>query len=138
MTQTLTVNLPSELYIRIKMRADEAHRSVEAEAAELLAATVPEKPNLQLAVDALELLDNKDLAQAARSRLATELSAELESLHFKQQREGLTEAESARCAELVHAYERSMLVRAQAAALLKERGFMRCDANHNAAGRNLA
>jgi hypothetical protein len=34
----------------------------------------------------------------------------------------LTDLESARCAELVRAYEQSMLVRAHAAALLKRRG----------------
>jgi plasmid stability protein len=39
MSQTLTVQLPSELYVRIKERADYANRSVEEEAVEMLAAT---------------------------------------------------------------------------------------------------
>lgn len=39
MSQTLTVNLPSELYVRIKERAAHANRSVEEEAVEMLAAT---------------------------------------------------------------------------------------------------
>ena len=120
MSQTLTVILPSELYVRIKKRADEAHRSVEDEAIELLAATVPAEAEQSFA--ALDLLDDAAVERAARSRLASELAAELESLHLKQQREGLTEAESARCSELVRAYERSMLMRAHAAALLKKRG----------------
>jgi hypothetical protein len=52
-----------------------------------------------------------------------ELAAELETLHFRRQREDLQEVDSQRCAELLRAYERAMLVRAQAAALLKQRGI---------------
>jgi plasmid stability protein len=44
MNQTLTVNLPSELYVRIKQRADHAKRSVEEEAIEILAATAATAP----------------------------------------------------------------------------------------------
>lgn len=126
MSQMVTVNLSSELYGRIKQRADEAHRSVAEEAAELLAATVPAvesyQADLQQAIASLELLDQATVERAARGKLADELAVELESLHFKQQREGLTAAESARCADLVRANERSMLIRAHAAAVLKRRG----------------
>lgn len=115
MSQTLTVNLPSELYVLIKKRADEACRSVEDEAIELLAATVscaePLPADLQQSLALLEILDNASVERAARSRLAAELAAELEKLHLKQQREGLTEVERLRCSELVHGYERSMLIR---------------------------
>jgi len=45
----------------------------------------------------------------------------LSELNAKRQREGLTEAEQQESALLVRQYERSMLVRAQAAALLKQR-----------------
>jgi plasmid stability protein len=123
MSQTLTVNLPSELYVRIKKRADQANRSVEEEAIELLAATA-DAAQLGDAetIASLQLLDNESLERAARSHLAAEFAAELETLHFKQQRETLKEAEGIRCAELVRAYERSMLIRAHAAALLKKRG----------------
>ena len=58
----------------------------------------------------------------ARSRLAEEAAAHLEELHLKRQREGLTEAEALTLAGLVRQYERAMLVRAQAAALLRQRG----------------
>jgi len=121
MSQTLTVNLPSEVYVRIKQRAEEAHRSVEEQAVELLAASVPDEMDSSLT--ALATLDNVGVERAARSGLASELAEELESLHFKQQREGLTEKEAARCAELVRAYERTMLIRAHAAAILKNRGI---------------
>ena len=121
MNQSLTVNLPSEIYVRIQKRAEEAHRSVEEQAVELLAASVPDE--FDLSETALALLDNAAVERAARSGLAAELARELETLHLKQQREGLTELESARCIELVRAYERSMLLRAHAVALLKTRGI---------------
>jgi hypothetical protein len=46
----------------------------------------------------------------------------MEDLHLKRQREGLTDAEAKTLDGLVRQYERTMLVRAQAAALLKARG----------------
>ena len=126
MTQTLTVELPSGLYVHIKKRAEGASRSVEDEVLELLAATVPmaeqADSDLREAISSLELLDNADMERAARSHLLAEFAAELETLHLKQQREPLTDGELKRCAELVRAYERSMLIRAHAAALLKKRG----------------
>ena len=51
-----------------------------------------------------------------------DVSTELEELHFKRQREGLTANEAERAAELVRQYDRKMLLRAEAALLLKERG----------------
>jgi hypothetical protein len=46
----------------------------------------------------------------------------LEELHLKRQREGLTEGEEQTAAALLRQYERALLVRAQAAALLHQRG----------------
>ena len=48
MFQTLTVNLPGELYGRIKERAEASRRSVEDEAIELLATTVPTSGQLSV------------------------------------------------------------------------------------------
>jgi plasmid stability protein len=125
-SQALTVQLPDNLYTRIKQRADQAHRSVEAELLDLLATAVPETDelpaDLHQALTALESLDDEELWRAARGRLAVALAAELEALHLKRQREGLNESETQRCAELVRNYERAMLVRAQAIALLHQRG----------------
>ena len=43
-------------------------------------------------------------------------------LYFKQQREGLTLAEKERLEQLVHQYDQAVLLRAEAAQLLKARG----------------
>ena len=124
--QTLTLQVPAVLYSRLKQRADQAQRSVDAETLELLAATVPAvealPANLQEALTSLALLDDEALRRAADSRLGNEAVAELEALHFKQQRQGLTDAEMQRRGELIQQYERAMLVRAQATALLRQRG----------------
>jgi plasmid stability protein len=125
-SQIVTLDIPSGLFTRLQKRAKQAKRSVEDETLELLSATVSAdgpSDESQQALDSLQLLDDASVERAARSQLASELSAELESLHFKQQREGLTEGESQRCAELLRAYERAMLIRASAAALLRQRGL---------------
>jgi hypothetical protein len=92
----------------------------------MVAAAVPSdddlSPELTEALSSLSLLDDETLWQTARAHLSPELSEELEGLHFKQQREGLTTSEAERAAVLLRHYERSMLLRAQAAALLKQRG----------------
>ena len=125
--QSVTLNLPSALYARLKQRADRSRRSVEAELLELVATAVPvagELPaDLSEAISPLILLDDEALWRAARSRLAPEAAAEMERMHLKRQHEGLSEAEAQTLAGLVRQYERAMLVRAQAAALLKQRGF---------------
>lgn len=47
---------------------------------------------------------------------------ELEALHRKQRDEGLSQEEDAARARLIQEYEQTMLIRAQAARLLKDRG----------------
>jgi plasmid stability protein len=125
--QPVTLNLPNTLYHRLKRRADQAHRTVEDELIEVVATAVSvtdELPaDLAEAISSLALLDDEALWQAARSHLPSEAAAQLEVLHLKRQREGLTETEAQTLASLVHQYERAMLVRAQAAALLKQRGY---------------
>jgi plasmid stability protein len=124
--QTVTLNLPDALYRQLEHRAVRANRTVEAEVLEVLATAVPEAETLPAdlaqAVSTLALLDDAQLWQAARTRLARETAARMEELNLTQQREGLTGDEKQELAGLVRQYERVMLVRAEAAALLHERG----------------
>jgi plasmid stability protein len=125
-THAVTLNVPTPLYDSLKRRAERANRPVEAEVLDVLSAAVPATEqlpaDLAAALAPLSLLDNESLWRAARSSLASEVAAQLEELHLKQQREGLTGAEAQTLAGLVKQYERAMLIRAQAAALLKQRG----------------
>ena len=122
----IMLHLPDTLYRKIKERAEQAQRTVEAELLEVVASAVPAADrlpdDLQTALDALATLDDDALQRAAQSRLPGEASAEMERLNLKRQREGLTELEHQSLMALARQYERNMLVRAQAAVLLKERG----------------
>jgi hypothetical protein len=125
-THTVTLHVPEPLFNQVKRRAARSNRPVEEELLDLLATTVPAAEqlpsDLEEALAELALLDEDALWRAVRSRLAAEAAAQLEQLHFKRQREGLTDAEAETLAALVRQYERAMLIRAQAALLLKQRG----------------
>lgn len=103
--QPVTLNLPRALYNRLKHRAEQANRTLEAELLEVVATAVPvadELPtDLAEAISPLALLDDEALWRAARNHLPAEVAAQLEELHLKRQREGLTEAETQTLAGLV-------------------------------------
>ena len=124
--QPITINLPTILYSRLRRRAEQSRHTVEAELLEVVTTAMPVADDLPAdlseAISPLSLLDDAALWRAARSRLASETAAQLEALHLKRQRDGLTATEEQILAGLVRQYERVMLVRAQAAALLKQRG----------------
>lgn len=76
----------------------------------------------QAAIAPLALLSDAELWQAGRTRFPAEAAAQLAALNLKRQREELTEVEASTAATLVSQYEQVMLMRAEAAALLKQRG----------------
>jgi len=124
--QAVTVTLPAPLYERLVRRATNAHRTVEAELVDAVTALFHEPDELPAdmaeAIDALSMLGDEDLWRAARHGLAPEKAEAIEDLHVKRQREGLSASESEALATLMKEYSRVMLVRARAAALLKQRG----------------
>jgi DNA-binding helix-hairpin-helix protein with protein kinase domain len=125
--QTLTLTLPSSIVRMLQDRAEKTKRTVQDEIKEILVTAVPSatelSADLQEAISSLSVLRDDELWRAARSHLAEEDSAALEALHDKQrEREELSEAERQTLASLMRRYERAMLVRAQAAALLHQRG----------------
>jgi plasmid stability protein len=124
--QAVTVNLPTPLYERLARRATSTHRTVEAELVEAVATVLDEPGELPTdmaeAISALHLLGDADLWRAARQSLDTERAAEIEELHQKRQREGLSASESEALATLMREYTRVMLVRARSAAVLTQRG----------------
>jgi plasmid stability protein len=125
-TQDITISVPNVLYQKLKARAEQTQRSVEAEALDALVASVPVvdelSADLEDSLAQLSLLDDAALWRAACTTFAADAARQLEELHLKRQREGLTEHEAQAATALVQQYERVMLVRAQAAALLKQRG----------------
>jgi len=71
----------------------------------------------------MELLDDETLWATARP-MSAKRAAQLSKLNDKHQREGfLSPTEVGQLKELIREYERAMVVRAKALALLKQRGF---------------
>ena len=79
-------------------------------------------PELAEAVASLSLLNDAALRQAAQSRVADEAVERLDHLNRKRQAEGLSASEVEQQAVLVRQHERTLLIRAEAAALLRKRG----------------
>jgi len=127
MAQTVILELPDQLYRHLAGRAAQTRRTIADELLSTLIDALPEAvvlpDELAATLAALALLDDDELVRAAQSHLAVEAAAELEELHLKQQREGLTAPEADTQAALTQQYERAMLVRARSATLLKERGY---------------
>ena len=70
----------------------------------------------------LGALDDTTLWQLARSRVADENAARLADLGDRRQRVGLSRDELHEAEALIQRHDRVMVVRAEAAALLKQRG----------------
>ncbi len=122
----VTVNLPDPLYERLRRRAEQTQRTVEAELLEVVATAVPASEELPAylaeAIAPLAQLDDEVLSETARSHFPVEAAERLEALHLQKQAEGTSPAEAEELAALLREYERAMLVRARAAAILKQRG----------------
>jgi hypothetical protein len=125
--QTITLDLPDALYRQIQRAAKKAHRPVNDVLIEAVAAAAPvvgsTTSELRSALAQMAYLNDATLFQAARSTIPVEQRERLEMLQHEQQRRGLTAEEKAEEEALVALYRETILVRAQAAVLLKQRGY---------------
>ena len=121
------MSLPDALYEQLKTAAERSRRSLDEVLVKVVAALAPvlgtESKGVRSSLAQMAYLNDAALWQAARSTMAPEQRARLEALHDKQQRSGLGAAERAEEQALVDLYHETMLVRAQAAVLLKQRGY---------------
>ena len=127
---TVTVNLPADIYERVHKQALDKNRSIGDELTALVetAFSLGEEwlgVPLDLAEEAsqLPLLDDDHLWRVARMTVPVEKSERMQALTWKQQGEGLTETEERETRQLQRLANRVMLLRAEAAVLLKKRGF---------------
>ncbi len=124
--QAVTLQLPVSLYDLLRQRAQRTRRSLEAEILDVVTSVVhPDDdlpPALRQAIAPLQGLDDEALRRAAMDRFPEEAAVRFAELNSKQQREGLTDEETRALDGLRRGYERVMVIRAEAAALLKERG----------------
>lgn len=125
-TATIPVQLPEPLYRRLQNAAVVAHRSIDDVLASAVAVALPPSPDLPeaLASELAEMMWLSDKAlQAATKPTFTAIQqtrlAELNNLVDNRQ---LTAEEKTEQDRLLAAYERSLLRRAQAFAILSRRG----------------
>lgn len=117
---TLTLTLPSALYDELLRRAQGHHRRVEDEATLALSAAL-EGSIGQL--DDLAGLDDESLWRVSESQPTTQDGVLLSALVDKRRRQGLTPGEEGFMAELIDRHDRGMALRAEAIALLHQRGI---------------
>ncbi len=126
-TQEVTLNLPEAVYNQIRRAAEKAHRPVADLLVEAVIAAAPAmEPSagpFRAALAQLTYLNDAALWQAARATMLEPQRERLEALHGKQQHEGLMTVEQEEEQALLALYRETILVRAQAALLLKQRGY---------------
>lgn len=125
--QAITLNLPETVYEQIRRAAEKAQRPVNEVLVEAVMAVAPvigiAPEELRTALAQMAYLNDAALWQAARATMTAEQRERLEALHDKQQCEELTAEEQAEEQALLVLYRETLLVRAQAAVLLKQRGY---------------
>lgn len=122
---TMTLAVPSTVYEELERRAQRSQRRVEDEAALALAASVVADDvlpdDLAAAIATLSSLDDEALQRVSRSQPTVEDGVLLDALIDKRRR-GLTSTDERMLAALVDRHDRVMVLRAEAVALLHERG----------------
>lgn len=126
-TQEVTLELPEPIYDQLRRAAEKTQRPINDLLLEAVIAAAPslDAPAgpLRSALAQLAYLNDAALWQAARSTMLPAQRERLEALHDKQQREGLSAEEQQEERTLLELYRETVLVRAQAAVLLKQRGY---------------
>ncbi len=125
--QSVTVKLPESVYQQIRRAARKAGRPLDDILVEAVAAAAPmmESPAtpLRFALAQMSYLNDAVLWQAARATMPVKQRNRLDFLHDEQQRRSLTPEESSEEQALLTLYRETILVRAQATVLLKQRGY---------------
>ena len=125
--QTITVRLSPSIIARLERAAELTYRSVDEVLASAINATLIAPPGLpdDLAGElaAMRLLSDQALRAATHPSLASAHQHRLTQLNYAAGERTLTQAEVAEQTALLTAYHRSVLRRAQALAILAERGY---------------
>jgi len=126
-TQPVTLHLPVPVYEQVQRAAAQVQRPVQDVLIEIVAAASPAGVALHHALSSalanMAYLNDASLWQAARATMLPEQREQLANLHDIQKRRPLTTEEQAEETALLQLYRETILVRAQAAVLLKLRGY---------------
>ena len=124
----VTLDLPETVYNQIQRAAEKVQRSVEDILVEAVVAVAPvmntTPVEMRSSLAQMAYLNDAALWQAARATMPAEQRVRLEALHQQQQAGGtLTAEEEGEEQALLALYRDTLLVRAQAAVLLKQRNY---------------
>jgi hypothetical protein len=126
-TQPVTLHLPDKIYERIQQTARLLQRPVETLLLEAVTTALPLlddlPPELVDDVVALALLNDAALWQKARSTLPQSSQERLDLLLDEKNQGTLTTAGQQELDQWLKVYEHVVLIRAQAAILLQQRGY---------------
>lgn len=124
----ITISMPEYLYERARRIAEQTSQSIEHVLVRHLENALTDLPALppeeQAELDALTHLSDEALWTIAREQMQADRQAHLDALMGKSGQGTLGEAEREEMARLVEIGHRLMLRKAQAAALLAERGYI--------------
>lgn len=125
-TQTVSVQVPEPIFRKLKRAADVTCRPVEEVLAATLNAALPEPsglpPELAGELASMHLFSDDSLWAATEPSLSPTEQRRLGQLNRIAGQRPLTKAEEAEQEQLLAAYHRSVLRRAQALAILTQRG----------------
>jgi hypothetical protein len=125
--RTITLDMPEALYERVQHAAATLKRRVEEVLLDVVATALPPLDDLpkDIADDlaALPFLNDAALFQVAKSAVSPALHAEMTSLLDRKGSGEIAPAEQGRLDDLVREHEVLALRRAQAALLLRRRGY---------------
>ena len=126
-TQTVTIQLPKNIYEHIRIAARAQKRSMKRLLQEAVSAGLPLVDDLPLELanemTAMTLLNDQALRQKAQSKLPATPQKKMDRLLDKKQAGKLDGKGQKELDILLSEVERIVLVRAQAAALLTQRGY---------------
>jgi hypothetical protein len=128
--QTVSIHLPENLYRQVQQRAKGKNRSVADELAIVVEdalstadAWVGVPTKIAEEAEQLRYLNDEHLLRTAQLTVPAEKSERMQTLSQKFKAEGLTAVEAEEIRQLQYYAQRIMLIRAEAAVLLQERGF---------------
>jgi hypothetical protein len=127
MTEQITLTLPEDISARVRHIAETTSQPVEQIVFDHLKSLSIQLPPLppadQAELDALHHLSDDALWTIAREQVSEDAQARAHILMDKNSRGTITETEADKLEKLVQRADRVMLRKAEAATILKERGF---------------
>lgn len=132
-TTPVTIDLLTSLFQQLEKIARQKRQTVPEVVQEIVLRELPTLPSLPADVEAelvaFHKLSDDVLWLLARSSLTTAEQNELAYLNQQSKKRPLTLDEASRQQSLLDSYDRTMICRAQAALLLKQRGYDLSDPN---------